>query len=254
MKITILGCGGAGGVPSIARGWGLCDPENPRNRRLRSSVWMQVDGVSILIDPGPDVRQQILTHQIEKIDAILVTHAHFDHCHGLGELREMNLKMRAPIPVFAAPEVIEELIKSFGYCFEEIENEEKFFKPKLIPHVVSGPFEALGVGVIPIRQDHGMSISWGFRIGGFAYCPDVVRLDETARAQLQDLDLWVVDCYTDKPHPTHIHFPGVLEWVVDLNPKRTVLTAMGHTIDYQQTKAACPAGVEPGYDGMVIGL
>lgn len=250
MRITVLGCGGSGGVPLIGNDWGRCDPSNPRNRRRRSSILVEQGGATILVDMGPDLREQLLTADVRRVDAILLTHEHADHLHGIDEVRSLNWLMRKGIDVYGDARTIEIMKDRFGYCFRT--GSTNFSYPVLVPHVVDGAFTVAGVPIQPFVQDHGYSESLGFRFGRFAYSTDVVQIDPRGMALLRDLDVWIVDATRREPHPVHAHLDRTLEWIADLKPGRAYLTHMNHTMDYDTLMAELPAGVEPAYDGLVI--
>lgn len=263
MRVTVLGCGGSRGVPVIAQGWGNCDPANPKNRRLRPSVLVESGAgrgegqgaVSILIDTSPDLRQQILLADVHRLDAVLWTHAHADHSHGIDELRELCRAMHAPIAAYALPEHLSELTKRFDYCFDPLPPGDPYYRPVLAPHAVDGPFAVRGLPVVPFAQDHGYSKTVGYRIDKFAYSTDVVRLGEDAFTALEGIDVWIVDCSRiEPPHPVHAHLALTLEWIARVGPKRAYLTHMDQTMDYDTVRRLLPPGVEPAYDGLVIDL
>jgi phosphoribosyl 1,2-cyclic phosphate phosphodiesterase len=252
----VLGCGPSWGVPRIGNEWGDCDPANPRNRRRRVSVLVEEGGTTLLIDTSPDLREQLLDAGVRRIDAVLFTHAHADHLHGIDDLRSVNWLMRSGIPVFASAQALAEINSRFGYVFDpqKPDRQSAYYKPVLEPHAVDGPFAAAGIHVMPFVQDHGFSTTLGFRIGAMAYSTDVVELDEAAFAALRGVDLWIVDCIRRKPHVTHAHLDKTLQWIARVKPRRAVLTHMDESLDYATLCHELPAGVEPGYDGLVIEL
>ncbi len=253
MKVTILGSGAAGGVPMISSGWGRCDPANPKNRRRRASILVEEAGKTLLIDTSPDLREQLLSSDIRHLDGILFTHAHADHLHGIDDLREVNRAMKAPIPVYGEKHTLDEIAARFDYVFTPLDPElTTIYKPWLIPHAVEGRFEAAGIGALSFDQDHGFSRTTGYRIGDMAYSTDVLDLPEGSMAQLEGLDLWIVGCMVDFPHPTHAHIGKALEWRDRLQPKHMVITHMSPRLDYETLRRELPDGVEPGYDGMVL--
>jgi phosphoribosyl 1,2-cyclic phosphate phosphodiesterase len=227
IKVTLLGTGGSAGSPQIGGAdgggeWGELNPGEPRNRRSRPSIVIEgPDGRRLLVDTGPDLRLQLTACKIPKIDAILYTHAHADHIAGLDEVRILNRLIGVPMPAYA-----------MAASWAELQDR------------------------LPVRligQDHGFVTSLGVRIGGFAYCTDVVRLDAAALEQLEHLEVFVIDCFTRfDPHPTHANLEQVLAWVARLQPKRTILTHMGPSMDYAWLLANLPQGVEPGYDGQSV--
>jgi phosphoribosyl 1,2-cyclic phosphate phosphodiesterase len=255
VKVTILGCGPSGGVPLIGNDWGECDPGNPKNQRRRASILVQQDGAQILVDASPDMRMQLLDAGVSRLDAILFTHAHADHCHGIDEVRALNRAMSQPIPIYAAAATLAELKLRFNYIFRPSDPAAgaAFYKPSLLPTVIDGPFEVAGVRAVPFAQNHGFSTTLGFRFGALAYSTDVVELDDPAFAALEGLETWIVDCYRRTPHPTHSHLERTLEWIARVKPKRAILTHMDVQLDYETLRRELPGGVEPAHDGMVIG-
>ncbi len=258
MKVTILGCGGSGGVPladgSPGGDWGACDPAEPRNRRLRVSVLVEAGGRAILIDTSPDLRRQILDFGVSRVDALLYTHAHADHCHGMDELRTIAYRQGSPIPAYMSARTREHLTERFGYALASSADPGSLYRPLLDDREIDGPAEIAGMTVEPFVQQHGPETTLGFRIGGFAYSTDVSALDEAAFAALEGLDLWVLDALRYRPHPTHAHIAQSLAWIARVRPRRAVLTHLNHEVDYAELAARCPEGVEPGYDGLAIEL
>jgi len=253
MKVTVLGCGGSGGVPLINGNWGDCNPANPRNRRRRVSVLVEQGGTTILIDTSPDLRQQFLDAGVTRLDAVLYTHDHADHCHGIDELRAFGHDRDGkPIPAYGTKETLRVLRQRFGYVFRQAKQGSSIlYRPLLEPRVLDGPFTIAGIPIVPFEQDHGLgTYTTGFRLGRMAYSTDVVGLNDAAFAVLADLDLWIVDCLRYEPHLTHAHFDRTMAWIDYVRPKRAILTHLNHTLDYDDLASRCPAGVEPGYDGL----
>jgi phosphoribosyl 1,2-cyclic phosphate phosphodiesterase len=254
MKATILGCGPSTGVPAIGPDWGACDPADPRNRRRRASLLIECRGKTVLIDTSPDLREQLLAAGVNRLDAVILTHAHADHLHGIDDLRAVNRLMNQPIPLYADKPSLDEVARRFSYALEPIPPGGMFYKPTLVPHEIAGSFDAAGLPVVPFRQDHGYSTTLGLRIGGLGYSTDVCELDDAAFAALAGVELWIVDCLRYEPHPTHSHLEKTLGWIARLQPRRAVFTHMDRQLDYRDLAARLPPGVEPGQDGLEFDL
>lgn len=254
MKVTLLGCGGSGGVPQIGNRWGACDPTNPKNRRRRCSVLVESGETILLIDTSPDCRAQLLDANVQRLDGVVYTHAHADHLHGIDELRGINRLMRRAVPIWADAATLKQIEARFGYTLRPLEPGSSFYKPTLEPHEIRGPFRVGELEIVPFEQDHGFSTTLGFRIGGFGYSTDVVELDEMAFEILAGVELWIVDCLRREPHTTHSHLEKTLRWIERVKPKRAILTHMDPVLDYETLRAELPDGVEPGYDGLVAEL
>lgn len=236
--------------PFVGFGPGV-DPNDPKNVRLRASILVEVGDEVILIDTSPDLREQMLRYIKRPITAVLFTHTHADHCHGIDELRWVCNYVKKEIPVYANAESLEMLQTRFAYCFSPFKG-DVYYKPVLHAHEINGPFMVGNIAITPIIQDHGFSTTLGFRIGNFAYSTDVVRLDSTAMHQLQGLDCWVVDALQFDPHPTHAHFEQTIAWINQLQPKRAYLTHLNFNTDYQEYMTRCPPNTQPAIDGLVI--
>ena len=252
MKVTVLGCGPSTGVPTIGGHWGRCDPADPRNRRRRVSILVERGATAILVDTSPDLREQLIDAGISRLDAVLLTHTHADHLHGIDDLRTVYRLMKAPIPFYADRDALAEIRQRFGYLVEPVGPESNFYRPILEPHEISGPFAAAGIPVVPFAQRHGYRTSLGFRIGAMAYSTDAADLDDAAFAALEGVELWIVDCLRREPHPTHSHLAKTLAWIERVRPRRAVLTHMDQSLDYRELSRELPPGVEPGRDGLVI--
>ena len=256
MRVTMLGCGPSWGVPRVGGEWGACDPLDPRNRRRRVSVLVEEAGEVLLIDTAPDLREQLLDARVRRVDAVLFTHAHADHLHGIDDLRSVNWLMEQAIPIFANADTLAEIDRRFGYVFDAARADRRsaYYKPVLEPNEINGPFTAAGMGIIPFIQGHGFSKTLGFRVGGFAYSTDVIELDDAAFWALAGVEVWIVDCIRRAPHVTHAHLDKTLAWIARVKPRRAILTHMDESLDYQTLSRELPPGVEPGRDGLVIDL
>ena len=253
MRIEILGCGTSTGVPIIGCTCPICSSDDPRNTRLRCSILIDVGDTRILVDTGPDLRTQALRANIETVDAVLFTHSHADHLHGIDECRTFNIHKRGPIPIYADRRTLWHIEARFGYTLHGERAQKGWWRPALIPNRIGdGPFAVAGVPVTPFRQRHGNGESLGFRIGDFAYSSDVDALPEASLAALAGVDLWIVDALRERPHPSHSHLERSLAWIARVRPKRAVLTHMNHEVDYATWAAKLPAGVEPAHDGLVL--
>ena len=254
MKVTILGCGASWGVPAIGPDWGRCDPADLRNHRRRCSLLVESRGSVLLIDTSPDLREQLIDARVRQIDAVLLTHAHADHLHGIDDLRMINLLMKKPIPIYADARTMEQVEQRFGYVLKPALPDKLLARPTLQPHEIAGPFTVAGMPVVPFVQDHGFSTTLGFRVGPLGYSTDVTELDDNAFAALAGVELWIVDCLRRRPHPTHSHLAKSLAWIERVGPHRAALTHMDQSFDYRELSAELPQGVEPGYDGLVFEL
>ncbi|HTH96603.1 MAG TPA: MBL fold metallo-hydrolase [Stellaceae bacterium] len=259
IRVIMLGCGGSQGVPTATGDWGACDPANPKNRRSRPSVVIQAPDAAgtvktLLVDTGPDLREQMLRNDVTRLDGVLFTHSHADHTHGIDELRSFNRTQRMRLPIWASAEAMGDLRQRFGYVLEQNDPAiAAFYKPTIDAHVIDGPFEAAGIEIVPFVQDHGFTNSLGFRIGDFAYSTDFVRLDDVALAALQGVRTWIVDCVRIQPaHPTHCHLEASLHWIGLIKPERAVLTHLDPSADYAAITRLLPPGVEAGWDGLVL--
>ena len=254
MKVTVLGCGASWGVPAIGPDWGRCDPADPRNRRRRCSLLVESRGSVLLIDASPDLREQFLDAGAAQVDAVLLTHAHADHLHGIDDLRMVNRLNGHTIPLYATADTVAEVQRRFGYALKPAVPGRPLYRPSLAPHEIAGPFVAAGMPVVPFSQDHGYSSTTGFRIGPLGYSTDVTELDDDAFAALAGIELWIVDCMRRQAHRTHSHLAKTLAWIARVQPRRAVLTHMDQSLDYRELAAELPDGVEPGRDGLTIEL
>jgi phosphoribosyl 1,2-cyclic phosphate phosphodiesterase len=254
MLLTMLGSGTSMGVPALACQCRVCQSTDPLDKRLRPSVLLSRDGHNVVIDTGPDFRAQCLREGVQRLDAIVFTHAHADHIFGFDDIRPFNLRQKNQLPLYAAPETIEILRKTFAYVFDN--RPAKSSIPEVKVHVISGAFELLGAQFIPIALDHGGTPVLGFRIGSAAYLTDFSRLPEESKALVRGLDDLVMDAVRDEPHPMHLTVEQALEVVKELQPRRAWFTHISHELPHQETnerlrKAGFPH-VQLAYDGLRI--
>ena len=263
LKATILGCGSSPGVPRIGNDWGVCDPDEPRNRRSRCALLLErFDGgdtpTRVLVDTGPDMRAQLLAANVGFIDAVIYTHPHADHIHGIDDLRIFWLNSRRLVDVYADANTHARLVSAFGYCFKSPPG--SFYPPILKHHPMEAgaPVTIKGAGgpltVMPFRQTHGDIESIGLRAGGLAYSCDISDVPETSLPHLRDLDVWILDALRYETHPSHFSVDEAVEWSRRLAVRRAILTHMHIDLDYARLRRDLPEGVEPAYDGMTIEL
>ncbi len=254
MKVTVLGSGTSSGVPRVDGNWGTCDPAEPRNRRRRVSILVEHDGTRILVDTSPDLREQLIAEGGGRPSAVIWTHEHADHCHGIDDLRPFYFYGKEPITGFARPRAKAELTMRFAFAFAG----HQAYPPYITCGDLPDESDIGGIRVRAVDLPHGEITSAGLRFdaGGksLAYFTDFNVLPEEAAALVQDIDLWIVDACRHTPHPTHPHLARTLEWIAALQPQRAVLTHMDQTMDYRSLCGTLPEGVEPGYDGMEIVL
>lgn len=254
MKVRILGCGTSSGVPRIGNDWGACDPAEPKNRRRRVSILVEHGGTRVLVDTGPDLREQLLDAGVGDVDAVIWTHDHADHCHGLDDLRQLYHARGAPVPGYARAETLKALQFRFGYAFEG----KGGYPPVVSAHLLPDDFTIGPVRIRIVDQPHGDITSAGIRFEGegasLVYSTDVNGLTEEMVSLFRGADLWILDALRRNPHPTHVHLAQALQWTEIVAPGRTVLTHMDHSMDYATLRAELPIRVEPGYDGMEIVL
>ncbi len=252
MKIVVLGSGSSGGVPLIGNYWGNCNPNNPKNKRTRVSVYIKYKNKNILIDTSPELRQQALDNKINKLDAVCWTHAHADHTNGIDDLRQFLWRSKKNLSVYASKNTMNALKTRFDYIFNE---SNSYFQPPLDVNIIKpGDFKMCGFSASAFEQKHGFDNILGFRIGDFAYSPDVKEFPKESEKYLYNLRLWIVDCVRHEPHYSHSHFKQTIEWIKKYKPQRALLTHLGAWLDYDELLSLCPDNVEPAYDGQNINL
>jgi phosphoribosyl 1,2-cyclic phosphate phosphodiesterase len=260
-RLTILGCGSSGGVPRVGVGWGECDPSNARNRRRRCSVLVEKIAAggattSVLVDTSPDLRDQLLGANVNRLDGVLFTHEHADHTHGIDDLRPLAIVMRRRIPIYADRMTCELLQMRFGYCFKAPAGSG--YPPILDAHRLEngvmtavpgpgGPVEA-----VPFRMVHGDIDALGFRFGRIAYAPDVSVMPDESLKHLEGLDVLILDALRYTPHPTHFSVAEALALIEKVKPRRAILTNLHTDLDYEKLRRELPVDVEPAYDGFIV--
>ncbi len=262
LRFTILGCGSSTGVPQIDGKWGQCDPANAKNRRRRCALLVErYSGdrrTAVMVDTGPDLREQILDVGVDWLDGVLYTHDHADHTHGIDDLRILCYRNRKLIDIYCTDETRNILLKRFDYCFRTPEGSS--YPPILKAHTIRAGqelrIEGAGgtIAVTPFLQHHGGIDTLGFRFGNLAYSSDAHDLPDETLPLLEGLDVWIVDALRYSKHPSHFSVEEALGWIDRLRPARAILTHMHIDLDYETLRRELPRGVEPAYDGMKFEL
>lgn len=258
IRFRILGCGSSGGVPRLGGHWGACDPENPKNRRSRCSLLIEKEnpnGITrVLIDSGPDMRAQLVEAGVGTLDAVVYTHSHADHVHGLDDLRQVVFNTRKRLQVWADGATQDALLSRFGYAF--VQPADSPYPPILEMNTISGDVTINGAGgeitLTPIDVNHGSIDALGFRVNDVAYMPDVAEIYDASWVQLEGLECWIIDALRRTPHPTHAHLDKSLKWIARVQPKTAILTNMHIDLDYDELNQETPDHIHPAYDGLVL--
>lgn len=260
VEVTILGCGSSGGVPRIGNDWGDCDPANPRNRRRRCSLLVErisdTGRTSVVIDTGPDLREQLLESETEHLDAVLYTHAHADHLHGIDDLRMLAIRHHKKVHVYMDSPTFERARSAFGYCFWTPEGSS--YPPILERHSLKSGNKTIICGsggdltFLPVEVQHGEITALGFVFHGIAYIPDVSDISDLAVEAFFGVDVMILDCLRHAPHPSHFNLDDAIVWRKKLAPKHCIMTNMHCDLDYKTMKQSLPEKTEPAYDGLKI--
>jgi phosphoribosyl 1,2-cyclic phosphate phosphodiesterase len=266
LKVTLLGTGTSHGVPMIACDCRVCRSTDPRDRRLRPSILIELaDGAAaprspvaaavrtILVDTSTDLRAQALAHDVRRLDAILFTHSHADHVLGLDEVRRYNAMQHEAIPCFADARTIADLRQTFGYIFNPATPAGGGI-PQLDLHQILGAFMLGGVEILPVPILHGKRPILGFRVGTFAYLTDCSAIPDASWPLLRGVRTLVLDALRDRPHPTHFSVAEALDAVAKIGPEQAYFTHIAHDLPHAETCARLPAGVELAYDGLVLNV
>ena len=252
MKVTMLGCATSTGVPIVGCNCSVCVSENLKNKRTRSSIFIQKNDINILIDSSTDLRLQALDNNITRINAVLYTHSHADHTHGMDDLRTFNFINRMEISCFGNELTVNNIKSNFKYVFDDVPSAGG--KPKLIFNIINKKFKFESVEIIPIDINHANWIILGYRIGNMAYLTDCSGIPFESVKKLQNLDLLILGALRYSPHVAHFSVEQAIEVIDMLKPKKAVLTHMGHELDYEILKKQLPKNIVPGYDGMKINI
>lgn len=250
LTVTILGSGTSTGVPVPGCSCSVCVSDDPQNVRTRCSVLLTCGDRNILIDTATDLRQQVLREKIDHVDAVLYTHTHADHIHGIDDLRSFNIASGRPIPIFGSPETLAVIRRNFGYIFDE--ELEPGYRPRLEARAIEGPFDLFGLSVEPLPLRHGSGVSLGYRIGAFAYLVDCNAIPAETLPRLRSIETLVIDALRFRPHTTHFNIAQALEVAGRIKARRTFLTHLSHDVDHARHAPLLPSGVELAYDGQRI--
>lgn len=250
MKVTILGCGSSQGNPRVGLGWGACDPNEPKNRRLRCAALVETETTRVLIDAGPDLREQLIRADVQELTATLITHEHADHCHGIDDLRPLALKHRKRQDVYTDKETASVLLARFGYCFEAPAGSNY---PPILKLKVQPDYEEFHVGDIaftPLPVGHGQIRALAFTFNGIGYMPDVKTVPEQTQEALRGLDVLIIDALRYEWHVSHFNLDEALAWIERLAPKRAILTNLHCDLDYKILSESLPSHIKAAYDMM----
>lgn len=251
MKVTFLGTGTSMGIPMIGCKCQVCQSDDPKDKRLRTSVWIENEGMSIVIDTGIDFRQQALREKIPVVDAVLFTHHHVDHIFGLDELRPINFLQGRIVEIYATVGTLEFLKRIYPYVFDE--NHCPSDIPQINHYVIDTiPFNINKLSVLPIPLYHGDLPVLGFRIGNFAYCTDVSRIPQESYPLLEDLDILVLGALRQRPHPTHFTLDEAIAEAEKIGARRTYFVHMSHELAHEQMLRQLPKNAQPAFDGLKI--
>lgn len=250
LEVTLLGTGTSTGVPVPGCHCAVCQSDDQRNNRTRCSLLLSCDGRNILIDTSTDLRQQALREKISHIDAVLYTHTHADHIHGIDDLRPFNSSGAEPIPVFAGADAMANMKKNFAYIFGN--GETSGYCPRLTLNPIDGNLDLCGLSIIPIPLEHGSGRSLGFRCGPIAYLTDCSAIPETSMPLLADLELLILDALRFRPHVSHFNIAQAIEQAEKINAKRTLLTHLSHEVDHARHSSGLPERIEFAFDGQKL--
>ena len=255
MRFRVLGCGTSSGVPRIGNDWGACDRADPRNKRSRAAALAEIGGTRILIDCGPDMREQLNAGDVSTVDRLIITHDHADHCHGLDDLRQLAHNGRDQIPVHGRADLLGRLEQRFGYLFHGT----PLYPAVAKKHPIAGDWElAEGARVRFCDQPHGRITSLGIRLDegrkSLGYAIDFHELNEAMAALYEGVDVWIADCLRRRPHPTHAHLDAVLGWARELKVGQLLLSHLDNSMDYAELASELPDWAAPAHDGQEIEL
>lgn len=250
LEVTLLGTGTSTGVPVPGCRCPVCSSSDPHNSRTRCSLLVSYRGKNILIDTATDLRQQVLREGIDRIDAVLYTHTHADHIHGIDDLRPFNHGKGIPLPLYASADAVRAMRQNFRYIFGP--DDDTVYRPRLAVWTVSGPFSLFGLPVKPLRLEHGTGFSTGYRIGPIAYLTDCSAISAEVRSELETLDLLILDALRFRPHSAHFNVAEAIIEAEKIGAGQTLLTHLSHDVDYGRHTTGLPPGVAFAYDGQKL--
>ena len=248
MKVRILGCGSSFGVPLIGNKFGKCDPNNDKNFRTRPSILISHNDKNILIDSGPDLRNQLLKAKCNNIDAVLYTHQHADHIHGINDLRALSLSINKKIPAWGSQETINYLLSNFNYIFKDSKNYESIMET----NIIKDRFKIEDLNIQSFQHNHGKIDCTTYILDNFAYTTDIKKFYDDSIDKLKGIKKWIVGCLRMDEHPSHASFEQIIDYVKYIKPEKTYLTHMTALLDYETLKKDCPINVEPAYDNLLF--
>jgi phosphoribosyl 1,2-cyclic phosphate phosphodiesterase len=251
LRVVVLGSGTSNGIPVIGCDCAVCQSTDPRDKRTRPSILVELGDRRVLVDTTPELRLQLVREGVRRLDAVVYTHEHADHIYGLDDVRVFSMRSRRPLPVYGPPRTLAAIRRAFAYVFTEgpITGGGR---PQLELSEVDGPFDAGGIPFEPIEVWHGDAPINAYRVGDFAYVTDVNRIDSTSLARLKGLEVLILDALRERPHPTHYSLSEALDVIAELHPGRAYLTHICHDMGHGQTEGKLPPGVELSYDGLTF--
>lgn len=252
MQLIFLGTGTSMGVPVIGCTCPVCTSTDPHNKRMRTSALLRVDAQQMLIDAGPDFRTQALRVGLQRLDALLLTHAHFDHVAGIDDVRPLNFRQRTPLPIYGSERTLRDVSERFSYAFSDTADGST--RPSLELHAVSGPFTVGGSTITPLPVMHGTWPIIGYRIGGLGYVTDASLVPAETMRLLRGVDVLVLNALRFEPHPTHFSLAQALEVIAELQPRQAYLVHLTHAFEHEAVNAQLPEGVQLAYDGLMVEL
>jgi len=252
IELTFLGSGTSAGVPMIGCHCAVCESADPRDKRTRPSVLISSGGFTVLVDVTPELRLQCVANRVDRVDAVVLTHAHADHIMGMDDLRRFNSLKKGPLDVWADEPTHEAVQRCFGYAFSGPNPDPRLFRPQLVKRLIDGPFDLGPMQWTPIRLFHGPMPILGFRVGRLAYCTDVNRIPAESYALLEGLDVLVLDALANVAHATHFSLEQAVEEARRIGAKNTYFTHVAHGLAHEATNKLLPEGMALSFDGLRV--